>query len=51
MADNKNRKDKEPGNTKIQFNSYWVYGVIILVILALNIYVSSKWWRLNMYKR
>jgi len=42
MADNKNKKDKEPGGSKIQFNSYWVYGVIILVILALNIYIHYQ---------
>ena len=40
MAENK--KDNKPGNNKIQFNSYWVYGVIILVILALNIYIHYQ---------
>ena len=39
MAENK--KDNKPGN-KIQFNSYWVYGVIILVILALNLYIHYQ---------
>ena len=36
-----NKKDNKPGN-KIQFNSYWVYGVIILVILALNLYIHYQ---------
>jgi len=42
MADKKNKKDNPQGNNKIQFNSYWVYGVIILVILALNIYIHYQ---------
>ena len=42
MADSNNKKEKDPGNNKIQFNSYWVYGVIILVILALNIYIHYQ---------
>lgn len=38
-----NKKENKPGNNnKIQFNSYWVYGVIILVILALNLYIHYQ---------
>jgi len=42
MSANNNKKENKPGNPKIQFNSYWVYGVIILVILALNLYIHYQ---------
>ncbi len=36
----KNDKDKKPTNSKI--NSYWIYGAIALVLLALNFYSLSN---------
>ena len=36
------KKNKEKPKQKSNFNSYWIYGVIIFVILAFNLYVASN---------
>jgi len=41
MSDNKN-KENGTDPKKINFNSYWIYGAIILFILALNLYLHLE---------
>jgi len=38
--ENKNSNDNKPGNSK--FNSYWIYGLIALFLLALNFYSMTN---------
>lgn len=42
MSDNKEIKPDNNPN-KFNINSYWIYGLIILTILAINIYVSGSY--------
>lgn len=42
MSENKNNGDNGNEPRKINFNSYWIYGAIILFILALNLYLHLE---------
>ncbi len=39
MSDKKTKKEGGNDPRKVNFNSYWIYGAIILFILALNLYL------------
>ena len=41
MSDNEN-KDPQKTPNKVNFNSYWIYGIIILVILGINMSVMMN---------
>ena len=41
MSDNENKDPKKTPN-KVNFNSYWIYGIIILVILGINMSVMMN---------
>ncbi len=53
MSDNRNQNSEDPkGPKKINVNSYWIYGIIILVILAINmsVYLTNKTQTITMGK-
>ncbi len=51
MSDNENKDPKKTPN-KVNFNSYWIYGIIILVILGINMSVmmNNSTEKINMLK-
>lgn len=51
MSDNENKDPKKNPN-KVNFNSYWIYGIIILVILGINMSVmmNNSTEKINMLK-
>ena len=53
MSDNLNNKGSDPkGPKRVNINSYWIYGIIILVILAINmsVYLTNKTQTITMGK-
>ena len=40
--ENENNKKEDGGPKKLNFNSYWIYGIIILVLIAIQMITAMS---------